>query len=159
MGTSYTRIHHDVRRVSRNVQDRLGRHVERLKPGLRHPLSESLGVRGQNETFFRRNTEFVVERLMPNFLRVVPIRNDTVLDNGAQYLYPALGWRHRSHRGGSGRPRKSTTRVHSEVATPRMGATHMSKDTLSQNGCGSLGERTCSFKSLVLPFKGSLLSK
>ena len=39
-----------VRRASQNVQDSLGRHVhghvERLKPGLRHALSVSLGETG-----------------------------------------------------------------------------------------------------------------
>ena len=42
-----------------------GGHVERLKPGLRHALSVSLGVqksfRGQNGMPFRRNPVLVVE--------------------------------------------------------------------------------------------------
>ena len=99
-----TRIRHEARRPSRSVQrqDSLGRqvhgvHVEILKNDLRHALSVSLGVqkgvRGQNGMFFRRDPEFVVRRVMPDFLRVAPIRDDTVLDKGAQYLYPALGWR------------------------------------------------------------------
>ena len=66
-----TGVHHSVRRASRSVQDSLGRHVhgghvERLKHGLRHALSVSLGVqrsfRGQNGTLFRRSPEFVAER-------------------------------------------------------------------------------------------------
>ena len=63
---------------------------------------------------------------MPGFLRVAPIHNNIVVfDKGAQYFCEALGWRLRSHRGGRGQPRRSTTRVYSEVATPRMGATHI----------------------------------
>ena len=45
--------------------------------------------REQNGILFRRNPEFVVERVMQDFLHVVPIRDDT---NDGQYLYPALGW-------------------------------------------------------------------
>ena len=78
---------------------------------------------------FRRNPEFVVERVMQDFLHVVPIRDDTVNDQrsrqtrliDAQYLYPALGWRLRSHRGWRVRPRRSPAGVRSEVATPRRG--------------------------------------
>ena len=60
---------------------RPGRHVhggrvENLKHDLRHALSVSLvvqkGVRGQNGMFFRRNPEFVVGRVMPDYLCVVP---------------------------------------------------------------------------------------
>ena len=51
-------------------------------------------------------------------LHFVPIRDDT---NDAQHLYPALGWRLRSHRGWAVRPRRSPARVRSEVATPRRG--------------------------------------
>ena len=120
-----TRIHHEARRPSRSVQrqDSLGRqvhgvHVENLKNDLRHALSVSLGVqkgvRGQNGMFFRRTPEFVAGRVMPDLLRVAPTRDDTVYDKGAQNFYSALGWRLRSHRGGRGQPRRSTTR-----STPR----------------------------------------
>ena len=107
-------------------------HVQRLKHGLSHALSVSLGgfrrASVSKTGFLRRNPEFVVERVMQDFLCVVPIRDDTVHDKGAQYFYPALRWRLRN-RGGRGRPRRSTTGVYSEVATPRMEATHLSKDT------------------------------
>ena len=46
-------------------------------------------------------------------------REDSQDRHHAQYLYPAQGWRHRSHHGVRGRPRKSTTGVYSEVDTPR----------------------------------------
>ena len=71
-----------------------GGRVERLDRGVRHALSVILGVQSnfleQNGILFRRNPEFVVERVMQDFLHVVPIRDDT---NDAQYLYPALVWR------------------------------------------------------------------
>ena len=76
-----------------------GGHVERLKRGLSHVLSVCLGFQWS----FREQHG----------------------KQGAQYFYPALGWRLRSHRGGRGRPERSTTRVYSEVATPFMGATHI----------------------------------
>ena len=97
-----TRIHHEARRPSRNVQrqDRLGRHVrggrfQRLKHGLRHALSVSLGVRGQNGMLLRRILEFFVERVMPD-VHLVQIRDERSRQTrrrDAQYLYPALGWR------------------------------------------------------------------
>ena len=61
-----------------------GGHVESLLHDLRHALSVGLGVQGsfreQNGTLFRRNPEFVVERVMQDFLHDVPIREDTVID-------------------------------------------------------------------------------
>ena len=94
-----TKIHHKARLPSRNVQrqDSLGRHVhgghvENHKHDLCHAVSVSLGVqrnfREQSRILFRRNPEFVVERVMMDFVHVVPIRDDT---NDAQYLYPARG--------------------------------------------------------------------
>ena len=71
-----------------------------------------------SKTGFSSGAKFVVERVMQDFLHVVPIRDDT---KDAQYLYPALGWRHRNHHGGRVRPRKSHTGARSEVATPRKG--------------------------------------
>ena len=46
-----TGVHQTARRVSRIIQDSMGRHVhgghvKRLKPGRHHALSVSLGVRG-----------------------------------------------------------------------------------------------------------------
>ena len=53
-------------------------------------LGVQKGVRGQNGMFSRRNPEFVVGRGMQDFLRIVPIREDTVLDKGAQNFDPVL---------------------------------------------------------------------
>ena len=97
-----TRILHEARRPSRSVQrqDSLGRqvhgvHVEKLKHDLRHALSVShgdqKGVRRQNGMFFIRNPEFVVGRVMPDFLCVAPIRDDTVFNKGAQYFFSRPG--------------------------------------------------------------------
>ena len=57
-----TKIHHEARRPSRNVQDTLARHVhggrfQRLKHGLRHALSVSLGV----QKGVREHPEYMVE--------------------------------------------------------------------------------------------------
>ena len=51
------------------------------------------------------------------FLHVVPIREHTVHDGSS--ASPQTQHSNRSHQGVRGRPRKSTTRVYSEVATPR----------------------------------------
>ena len=80
------------------------------------------GVREQNGILFRRNSEFVVERVMQDFLHVVPICDDDerlrqTRRKGAQYLHPALGWRLRNHHGGLVRPRRSSARARSEVNT------------------------------------------
>ena len=56
-------------------------------------------------------------------------RQDSLDRHLAQYLHPALSWRHRSHHGVRGRPQRSPRREGSN--------THLSKDTLSQNGHGS----------------------
>ena len=93
-------------------------------PFLDLPPSCSFGRAHNCKGVGRYREVVVVKRVMPDFLRVAPIRDDTVFNKGVQYFYPALGWRLRTHRGGRGQPRKSTTRVYSEVATPRMGATH-----------------------------------
>ena len=78
-------------------------HVETLNHDLRHALSVSPG--GE--------------------------QNGMPIDNVAQYLYPALGWRHRSRRGGRVRPRRSPARVRFEVNTheKRGQHTHLSKNT------------------------------
>ena len=85
-------VRHAVSRASRNVQDSLARQVhagrfERLS--LRQALSVSLGVqrnfREQNGILFRRNLEFVVERVIQKILHVGPIRDDTEL-NGVRQL-------------------------------------------------------------------------
>ena len=108
-----TRVHRDVRRESRNVQDSPGRQV-RLKHGLRHAPSVSLGVqkefREKNWMFFRRNPEFVVQRVIPDFLCVVPIRDDTVLDIDAQKRNPALGWRRPRSQPQKSAPRSTRSR-------------------------------------------------
>ena len=131
-----TRIHHEARRPSRNVQrqDSLSRHVrggrvENLKQDLRNALSVSLGVQkgalGQDGMF------------LPDFLRAAVIRDDTAPNGilqrqhtaltqrsrqmrrkGDKYLYPALGRRPRNLYGGRGRPWRSPARVRPEAEIP-----------------------------------------
>ena len=100
-----TRVHRVVRRASINVQDSLPRHVhggrfERLKHGLRHALSVSLGVqrsfRGQNGMFFRRNPEFVVKRVTQDFLQFVTIPSMRSICIPPGLAAPQLSWWARS---------------------------------------------------------------
>ena len=111
-----------------------GVHVETLKHDVRHALSVSLGVqrnfREQRVILFRRNPKLAVERVMLDFLHVVPIRVDTVHDNGAQYLYPALDWRLRNHHGGRVRPRGRPLGLAPRSTRTKNGVnTHLSKNT------------------------------
>ena len=48
------------------------------------------GVRGQDGMFFRRNPEIVVGHVTPDFLHVVPICDDTVLNGILQRQHTAL---------------------------------------------------------------------
>ena len=87
-----TRDRHSAGRVSRSAQRRssLGRHVrgghvERLKSGLRHALSVSLGVqksfRGPNGMPFRRNPELLNEWCWISFMsfQFVTIKCTTIV--------------------------------------------------------------------------------
>ena len=112
------------RSLDRNVR---GVHVERLEHDLRRALSVLFGFqrsfRERKRVLFRRNPDFVVERVMPDVLHVVPNRHDVVLDEQSGQTQ-----QHRSHRGWRVRPRRSPARVRSEVATPQR-ATHISSKT------------------------------
>ena len=77
-------IHHEARRPSRDVPDKSARnvhgvHAESLQHDLRHTFSISLGVqegvREHGGILFRRNTEFVEERVMQNFLLLSQFMN------------------------------------------------------------------------------------
>ena len=58
--------------------------VECLEHDLCHLFTVSLGIQwsfGQEHwVFFRCNTKFVVERMMPDLLDIIPVGDDTVLD-------------------------------------------------------------------------------
>ena len=58
--------------------------IECLEHNLGHLFTVSLGVKGgfceQDWVFLRSDAEFVIESMMPNFLHVIPVGDDTVLD-------------------------------------------------------------------------------
>ena len=59
-------------------------HVENFEHNLGHPFSVLLGVERrfchQDGMLFGRNSEFVVEGVVPDLLHVVPVGDDSVLD-------------------------------------------------------------------------------
>ena len=66
----------------------------------------------------RKASEFIVQRVMLDFLLVATIRDDTLL-SGRISASRQTKHSNRSHQGWRGRPRRSTAKVYSEVATPR----------------------------------------
>ncbi|KYQ57140.1 hypothetical protein ALC60_03946 [Trachymyrmex zeteki] len=91
MRNTIARIQHDTGGTTGRVerQDSLDRHVhggsvERLEHNLRHLFAISLGIQRclgkKNRMFFRSYSQFVIERVMPDLLHVVPVGNDTVFD-------------------------------------------------------------------------------
>merc|ERR1719412_605495 len=59
-------------------------HVEGLKHDLGHLFTVGLGVEGslsqEDGLFLRGNTEFIVEGVMPDFLHVIPVGDDTMFN-------------------------------------------------------------------------------
>ena len=81
------RVSHEARRASRSKRRRnsldhnvRARHVERLELDLRHTLTEGLGdqqdIREQGKMFFGRNLGQIIESVVPDFLHVIPNRED-----------------------------------------------------------------------------------
>lgn len=86
-----TRVQHDASRATRGVEGEDGLDgniesgdVERLEHDLRHLLSVHLGAQRrlseQHRVLLGCDTKFVVERVVPDFLHVVPVGDDAVLD-------------------------------------------------------------------------------
>lgn len=71
--------------------------VKNLEHNLGHPFSVLLGVEGrfchQDGMLFGRNSEFVVEGVVPDLLHVVPVCDNSVLDGllDAEYAPLLLG--------------------------------------------------------------------
>ena len=91
VGNTITRVHDNTSGTTRSIQgeDSLdgnihGWHVEGLKHDLSHLLTVSLGVQWglsqQNRLLLWRNTELVVESVMPDLLHVIPVGDDAVLN-------------------------------------------------------------------------------
>merc|ERR1719217_1558302 len=99
-----TRIHNDARSATRGVQrkhrldgDVHGRHVECLEHDLGHALAISLRVEWRlsqkHRVLLWRDTQLVVESVMPDLLHVIPVRDDAVLDWVLESKHTALALR------------------------------------------------------------------
>merc|ERR1712018_190454 len=86
-----TRVHDNTSSTTRSIEgeDSLdssihGGHVEGLEHDLSHLLTVSLGVDGslseEDGLFLWGNTEFIVEGVMPDLLRIIPVGDDTVFN-------------------------------------------------------------------------------
>jgi len=91
VGHTISRVHDNTSGTARGIQgeDSLdgnvhGRRVEGLEHDLGHLLTVSLGVEGslsqENRLLLRGNTELVEEGVMPNFLHVIPVGDDSVFN-------------------------------------------------------------------------------
>ena len=91
MGDTVTGIEHDTGGTTTGVQTQHGLNgdvecgsIERFKHDLSHLLPVGFGVEGslgeEDRVFFGRHTEFIVEGVVPDFLHVVPVGDNTVFD-------------------------------------------------------------------------------
>merc|ERR1712135_100925 len=91
VGDTVTRVHDNTSGTSRGVEgeDSLdgnvhGGHVEGLEHDLGHLLTVGLGVEGslskEDGLLLRGNTELIVEGVVPDFLHVIPVGDDSVLN-------------------------------------------------------------------------------
>jgi hypothetical protein len=91
VGYTITRVEHNTCGSTGSVQgehgldcDVHGGSVEGLEHDLGHLFSVGLGVEWgfseQDWVFFGGNTEFIVECVMPDFLHIVPVGDDTVFN-------------------------------------------------------------------------------
>lgn len=86
-----TRVQNDTSGTTRSVQGQNGLNgdihgwgVESFKHNLGHLFSVGFGVQGsfgeKNWVFLGCDSKFIVERVMPDFLHVIPVCNDTVFN-------------------------------------------------------------------------------
>merc|ERR1712026_378925 len=91
VGDTITRVHDHTSGTTRGIKGKdclngniHGRHVEGLKHDLSHLLTVSLGVEGslskEDRLLLRGNTEFIVEGVVPDFLHIIPVGDDTVFN-------------------------------------------------------------------------------
>ena len=91
VGDTVTRVQDDTGGTTRGIEGQDGLNsdvesgsVEGLEHNLGHLFAVGLGVEGglgeQNGMLLGSNTKFVVEGMMPDFLHVIPVGDDTVLD-------------------------------------------------------------------------------
>merc|ERR1719474_208414 len=95
VGHTISRVHDDTGGTAGSIQgqhslngDIHGGHVEGLKHNLGHLLPVGLGVEGslseQDGLLLRGNTQLIVEGVVPDFLHVVPVGDDAVLNRVLQ---------------------------------------------------------------------------
>merc|ERR1712083_181203 len=91
VGDTIARVHDNTGGTARGIkgEDSLdgnvhSRRVEGLEHDLSHLLTVSLGVEWglcqQNRLFLRGNTELIEEGVMPNFLHVIPVSDDSMFN-------------------------------------------------------------------------------
>mmetsp|Transcript_36969 Transcript_36969/g.86650 ORF Transcript_36969/g.86650 Transcript_36969/m.86650 type:complete len:383 (-) Transcript_36969:71-1219(-) len=101
-------IHHNAGGASTGIQRKHsldghihGRHVEGLEHDLGHALSVGLWVQGrlsqQHWVLLWRDSQLIVERVVPNLLHVVPVGHNAVLDWVLQRQHTALALRLITH--------------------------------------------------------------
>merc|ERR1711931_624234 len=102
VGDTITRVHDHTSGTTRGIEgkDSLdgnihGGHVEGLEHDLSHLLTVSLGVEGslskEDGLLLGCNTEFIVEGVMPDFLHIIPVGDDTVFNGVLQGEDTSLG--------------------------------------------------------------------
>ena len=98
VGDTVTRVQDDTGGTTRGIEGQDGLNsdvesgsVEGLEHDLGHLFAVGLGIEGglseQDGMFLGSNTEFVVESMMPDFLHVIPVGDDTVLDGVLECEY------------------------------------------------------------------------
>merc|ERR1712044_93148 len=102
VGNTITRVHDNTSGTTRGIkrEDSLdgnihSGHVEGLKHDLGHLLTVSLGVKGsfskEDRLFLRGNTELIVEGVVPDFLHIIPVGDDSVLNGVLEGEDTSLG--------------------------------------------------------------------
>merc|ERR1712012_324959 len=102
VGDTISRVHDNTSGTARGIEgeDSLdcnihGGHVEGLEHDLGHLLTVGLGVEGclseEDGLFLRGNTELIVEGVVPDFLHVIPVGDDSVLNGVLQGEDTSLG--------------------------------------------------------------------
>ena len=66
--------------------------IARLEHDLCHGSRLALGFQGVSVMFLGRNPELIVESVVPDYLHVFPIRDDTVLNGIVSNLLMKFGW-------------------------------------------------------------------
>merc|ERR1719464_66467 len=91
VGNTITRVHDDTSGPTRGIQGKYGLDgnihgggVESFEHDLSHLLPVGFGIKGslsqEDGVLLRCNTELIVEGVMPDFLHVIPVGDNTVLD-------------------------------------------------------------------------------